>query len=100
MFGDEADLKRADWPLLQDGAVNLFRRIDIFEETQGALAVLGYDVLAVDCRSGWSAFQDQISLVLRWQEQFGYAGWNGNLNALNDALRYFPFGPSKRSALA
>jgi hypothetical protein len=37
--------------------------------------------------------------VLRWKEQFGYEPWTGNLNALNDGMRDYPFGPSGRSAL-
>lgn len=40
-----------------------------------------------------------MSSVLKWQELFGYESWSGNLNALNDGMRYYPFGPSRRSAL-
>ena len=40
-----------------------------------------------------------MSSALKWQEQFGYEPWTGNLNALNDGMRYYPFGPSGRSAL-
>ena len=100
MFSRETDTDRADWPLLQNGAVNLFWKQELFEEARRALEGLDYEILAIDCRSGWHAFQHQISAMLKWREQFGYAPWNGNLDAFNDGLRDFPFGPPKQSALA
>jgi hypothetical protein len=100
MFSRETDTDRADWPLLQNGAINLFWKQELFEEARRALEGLNYEILMVDCRSGWQTFQDQISTALKWREQFGYAPWNGNLDAFNDGLRDFPFGPSKQSALA
>jgi len=32
----------------------------------------------------------QLSEGLRWHDQFGYAPWTGNLDALNDSLRDQP----------
>jgi hypothetical protein len=98
MFTSDDDFKRADWPLL-DGAVNLFWQPAILAEALDDLRKLGYEIGEVSCRSGRSGFYEQFSHVLRWEEQFGYSPWSGNLNALNDGLRYYPFGSADRSAL-
>jgi hypothetical protein len=100
MFSTDEDLIRADWPLLQNGAVNLFWNIDVFTETKNDLAALGYEIREVSCLDGDIAFREQMSEVLGWERQFGYSGWTGNLDAFNDAMRYYPFGGSNRSALA
>ncbi|MDH7975855.1 hypothetical protein QH494_27060 [Sphingomonas sp. AR_OL41] len=99
MFESEADLDRADWPLLRDGAVNLFWNPEILVEARRALSAIGYDVAEISCERGWESFAQQLSPLLNWEAQFGYAPWTGNLNALNEGLREYPFGPSRRSAL-
>lgn len=99
MFDDPTDLNRADWPLLQNGAVNLFWKPDILADAQQALAALDYALPTISCAEGWDSFEEQFSSLLNWEEQFGYPRWNGNLNAFDDGLTDFPFGPSKRCAL-
>lgn len=99
MFASEDDFQRLDYRLLQNGAVSLFWAPAILEETQQELSRLGYDLLEVSCLPGASSFERQMSDALRWEDQFGYAPWNGNLDALNDGLGYFPFGPSGKAAL-
>ncbi|MBS0297608.1 MAG: barstar family protein [Proteobacteria bacterium] len=100
MFSNEADLLRADWPLLQNGATNLFWNPSLWREAQESLRTLGYEVAEISCREGRNTFCHKMSAVLRWHAQFGYSPWDGNLNALNDGVRGYPFGPSRRAALA
>lgn len=99
MFKNDEDMDRADWPLLQNGAVTLFWRPDLLGETQVALRTLGYKISEVTGRSGWSDFTQQMSSVLHWEKQFGYARWTGNLNAFNDGVKGYPFDSSNRSVL-
>ncbi len=100
MFSDASGLNSVDWPLLQNGAVNLFKNLTYFVEAQTDLKAAGYEVGYVDCRSGIKSFCAQLSDVLNWSEQFGYDEWTGNLDALNDAFDTYPFGVSDKSALA
>lgn len=60
---------------------------------------LDYEIWEVSCGAQVPSFESQMSSALKWQEQFGYDPWTGNLDALNDGMRYYPFGPSGRSAL-
>lgn len=100
MFSFEEDLNnRADWTLLRNGVVSLFWNMDVLDEAERALSELGYDIARIFCAKGWGSFERQLSDALLWEEQFGYAPWNGNLDALNDGMRGYPFGPSKRAAL-
>lgn len=99
MFETEADFQRADWPLLQNGAVHLFYSPEVLFETRLSLAELGYEESEIVFGSKAPGFNAQMSMALKWQEQFGYAFWNGSLDALNDGMRHFPFGPSGRNAL-
>ncbi len=100
MFCNNADRERADWPLLQNGAVNLFHDPRHLDQARADLLALGYEIANVTCREGQDVFQAQVSAALRWKEQFGYEPWTGNLNALHDAMHTYPFGPSSRAALA
>lgn len=99
MFTSKEHFERADWPLLQNGAVNLFWRPEILIEARQALAELDYEIIEVSCATELPGFETLMSHALRWREQFGYAPWTGNLDAFNDAMRNFPFGPSGRSVL-
>ena len=99
MFDDDLARDRADWPLLQNGAVNLFRSPAVLQDAGQALAALGYAIADLSCRGGWAGFQAELSRVLQWEAQFGYGPWNGNLDALRDGLGGYPFGPSRRAAL-
>ena len=97
MFTWDADHQRADWQLLQNGAVSLFWQPSVLDDAQQALAALGYEIAEISCEAG--RFKAEMSRALKWQEQFGYSPWTGNLDALNDGLRHVPFGPSGRMAL-
>ena len=99
MFTD-ADMDRADWRLLQEGAVSLFWKPQVLDAAKDDLKQLGYEILDIECGHGVEHFRAQVSLALRWEEQFGYSPWTGNLDALNDALREYPAPASGRSALA
>ena len=99
MFRELEDLNRADWPLLRNGAVNLFWCPEVLDEARAALRLLDYEVAEISCQSGWSDFATQMSSVLRWQDQFGYAPWTGNLDAFNDGLRGYPFAGSNRAVI-
>jgi hypothetical protein len=99
MFVSDSDFQRADWPLLQNGAVNLFLKSEILADARQALSALDYEIAEVSCAGPASNFEAQMSLVLRWRENFGYEQWRGNLNALDDGFGCYPFGASSRSAL-
>jgi hypothetical protein len=99
MFTSDDDLNRADWPLLQNGAVTLFRDPVILAETRHALLQLDYGLAEISCAVGWPGIYEPFSSLLKWDEQFGYWPWTGNLDALNDGLRDYPFGPSALNAL-
>ena len=88
--GDEA---RPDFRLLQNGAVSLFRRKDFFEEARASLRELGYVEFLITYRD-MASFKVALSDALDWQGLFGYSPWSGNLDALNDGLGDFPFGPT------
>ncbi|BBF79579.1 hypothetical protein EM6_0147 [Asticcacaulis excentricus] len=100
MFSDALNLNGVDWPLLQNGAVNLFKNLTYFVDTQTDLKTAGYEVGYVDCHSGIKAFCAQLSDILNWSEQFGYDEWSGNLDALDDAFCTYPFSESGKSVLA
>lgn len=84
--------------LLQNGAVHLFWRAEVLDNWCSELMALGYAIHAANC-TDQARMRNAISEILRWQEQFGYAPWTGNLDAFNDGLRGFPFGPSGKAAL-
>jgi hypothetical protein len=99
MFTSEVDFARADWPLLRNGAVNLFWKPEVLKEARRELEYLDYEIADVSCGTQVPSFEVQMSRVLRWREQFGYEPWAGSLDAFNDGMKYFPFGPSGRCAL-
>ncbi len=89
---------RADWPLLQNGAVNLYWRSELFEEAILSLKNLNYRILKLRF-DNFDQFKLDLSSSLKWHEQFGYTPWVGNLNALDDGLRGEPFNSSTRSVI-
>lgn len=93
----EDNLDRADWPLLQNGPINLFWRKSVFAATILDLEALNYLILRIKF-SNLDQFYRDVSDALKWTEQFGYDRWNGNLNALNDGFRYEPFASANDSA--
>jgi hypothetical protein len=98
MFTD-ADMHRADWILLQNGAVSLFWSPTFLAAAKADLRQLGYEIAEVACNHGLQSFHTQLSEVLRWEEQFGYGPWRGNLDALNDGFGGYPLAGAGRSAL-
>ena len=84
--------------LLQDGAVHLFWRAEVLDQWCSELTELGYATHTADC-TNQARMRDAVSEILQWQEQFGYGPWTGNLDAFNDGMRGFPFGPSGKAAL-
>jgi len=86
----ENDTDRLDWKLLQDGAVTLYWRREIFDRDTTWLSDYGYRVHVIDCTDA-DGFRHEITRVLRFKENYGYEPWTGNLNALNDAFRDLDF---------
>ncbi len=86
VFSDVDWRGRADWPFLQNGHVNLFVNSLILDTAVTQLSDLDYRIAELDCSSE-AAFFRSVSAALKWTEQFGYSDWNGNLDALNDAMR-------------
>jgi hypothetical protein len=72
------------------GAITKFFRRELFQAAVAKLTEGGYRVHVVDC-SNEEAFRDRMTTVLRFEENFGYAPWTGNLDALNDAFRYVDY---------
>ena len=89
MFETDAELARADWPLLQNGPINLFWRSRLLQAAKADLSTLGYTLIEASCHSP-DRFQRELGGGLHWFEQFGYEPWDGNLNALADAFVVFP----------
>jgi hypothetical protein len=83
-FESDADLTRpADYLLLVNGFVQLFRRTSALDETVTTLDGLGYDVVRADA-SGWQNDDDlhrDLAAVLSFPDDYGR-----NLDALNDCL--------------
>ncbi len=87
----ENDTVRLDWYLLQDGAVTLYWRRELFDRDVSWLQDHGYAVHVVDCAE-IAEFRAQMTRILRFKENYGYEPWTGNLDALNDAFRDLDFG--------
>ncbi len=77
--------KRTDFPLLQNGAVNLFYRKSVFEGVIADLEKLDYRIVKI-VYTDMAAFREELSSKLEWKKRFGYHPWTGNLDALNDGL--------------
>jgi len=80
---------RADWPFLKSGPVTLFWRESLFATAKNDLTKLGYLLIEASCQSA-EQLHVEVSAGLRWFDQFGYAPWTGNLNALYDAFFGLP----------
>jgi len=88
-----------EWRLLQNGAVNLYKDETIFEDEAQALKKVGYRVTYINCDS-LDQFKADITDALKWESQFGYSPWSGNIDALNDAMRDTTLGHNGKFALA
>lgn len=99
MVFKENELDRADWPLLQNGAVNLFWKVEVFDATLDQLKTIDYTILKFDFTTP-EQFKSDLSIAFNWQEHFGYPKWNGNLDALSDGFRYGPFYLSDKIVIA
>ena len=82
---NETEFSELDWHLMQNGAVTLYLKEAILEQDLAWLKTKQYEIETIDCHD-LTLFYQQMSLALRFKEQFGYDHWTGNLNALNDAL--------------
>jgi hypothetical protein len=92
------ELDRADWRFLKTGPVQLFRSDEVLDQALRDLGELEYLPLRWNLESD-DGFRRAVSKQLKWQAQFGYVDWTGNLDALNDGLRAEPFGSSDRSVI-
>jgi hypothetical protein len=81
----EDNWDQLDWRLMQNGAITLYFQMAILEADLAWLRTHGYHIETIDCQD-LAAFRRQMSLALRFKEQFGYDAWTGNLDALNDAF--------------
>ena len=88
-FTGEDWSKRPDWNYAQNGAVTLFRKEEILERAIKTLKKIGYVVAELDC-SSLDNFHGSVSVALRWNAQFGYSNWNGNLDALDEGMGNLP----------
>ena len=88
----ENDSDRLDWHLMQNGAITLYFKTAILEDDLAWLRDHGYRIETIDCEDV-VAFCRQMSVALRFKENFGYDNWTGNLNALNDAFRCLGIDP-------
>ena len=82
---------RLDLDLLQDGAVTLYWRRELFDRDVAWLQDHGYVAHIIDC-ADIAEFRAQMTRALRFKENYGYEPWTGNLDALNDAFRDLDFG--------
>jgi hypothetical protein len=80
---DETD--RFDWKLLQSGGVNLFLKMEDFERAIGNLFDLNYRIHRL-CFENTAQIERDVSVMLKWEELFGYFPWDGSANALDDAF--------------
>jgi len=94
-----ADVGSIDFELLRHGAITLFRRPALFDAAVDQLTAIGYLVHRIDARAGVT-FVAGLTEALRFHENFGYAPWTGNLDALNDAFREVLFGDHRGVAFA
>ena len=85
------DTDRLDWDLLQDGAVTLYWRRELFDRDVSWLRDHGYTAHLVNCAE-IAEFHAQMTRIFRFKEKYGYEPWTGNLDALNDAFRDLDFG--------
>lgn len=80
------NLASLEWRLLQNGAINIYSNKNIIKSHYEQLEKEGYQIEILRCDTK-ETFEHDITMTLNWKEQFGYSPWNGNLNALNDAMR-------------
>jgi hypothetical protein len=71
----------------------------VLADAKDDLIKLGYEILEIDFKLSTPSFYEQVSHALKWEEQFGYSIWSGNLNAFEDGLRHFPCPHSDRAVL-
>ncbi len=76
-----------DLVLLRTCSTTKYHRRTILDADIAQLGTLGYHIESIDGASR-DAFLRDMTRAGRFQEQFGYEPWTGNLNALLDAMRY------------
>lgn len=93
------NFEQPDWPFVQNSSITLFKKREFMADAISILRSIEYKILEVSCCHGAESFFEQVSNIIGWEELFGYSPWNGNLDAFNDGIGEFPFGPSKRAVL-
>lgn len=86
VFRLPGDVSRADLAMLRIAAVNLVTDRALFDARRAQLRALDYAEIFIRFET-LDQFRRELSDGLEWQEQFGYAPWTGNLDALNDGFR-------------
>jgi hypothetical protein len=76
---------RFDFGILRRSPIFKYHKKDLLEEDIQKLKKLNYLIYRIDCSSEDSVY-DQVSDMLRWKNQFGYARWEKNLDTLNDGM--------------
>ncbi len=94
----QGETERFDWPLLQNGAINLYRGMELYDSAIESLSELKYYIIRVRFET-LDKFTNDVSDALKWKKQFGYSPWTGNLNGLNDGLSGEPFESANDSAI-
>jgi RNAse (barnase) inhibitor barstar len=80
---DQQDLDGADWPIFQNGWVQMYWKSDILEQDLAWLSADHYQVHRLDCEN-WSSKADalgNLGSTLEFPEYYGQ-----NLDAFNDCL--------------
>jgi hypothetical protein len=90
--------EHADWPLLREGAVNVYSDQGLFDEARSGLEALDYFRLDFQVASRES-FIKEMSAALEWEASFGYAPWTGHLDAFDEGIVEFPFRTHDRAVI-
>ncbi|WP_442957136.1 hypothetical protein [Phreatobacter sp. AB_2022a] len=86
VFRLPGDASRADLALLRIAAVTMVSDRALFDACRARLRALDYAEIFLRFET-LDGFRRELSAGLKWREQFGYAPWTGNLDALNDGFR-------------
>ena len=81
---DQQDLDGADWPIFQNGWVQMYWKVDILERDLAWLRYHNYKVYRLEC-AHWSSKAEalgSLGTTLQFPE-----GYGGNLDAFNDCLK-------------
>ncbi len=88
----------SDRRFIQDCSVTLFLKQQVLDEAIRTVQQVGYTVCHIDCGDDEKMTND-LGYALLWEQHFGYFPDHLNLDALNDAFRYFPNAQSPKLAV-